>query len=56
MAMRAVSPPNSGEETKEQGKEDDILILEEAVDELEGSFGDDCYPSPPEWDDRAAED
>jgi hypothetical protein len=47
---------DSGEETKEEGKEDEIVVLEEAVDELEGCYGDNCYPAPVEWDDRPNED
>jgi hypothetical protein len=31
---------DSGEETKEEGKEDELVILEEAIDKLEG-----CYPA-----------
>ena len=36
-----VTTQDSGEETKEEGKEDEIVILEEAVDAVE-------------WDDRPA--
>jgi hypothetical protein len=45
------SSQDSGEESKEDGE----MLIEGAVDELEGS-DDDCHPSTLEWDDRPAKD
>jgi hypothetical protein len=56
MGMSSVATQDSGEETKEEAKEDELVILEEAVNKLEGCFGDDCYPASPEWDYHDAKD
>jgi hypothetical protein len=45
----SVTTHYNGKETKEEGKEDEILIIEEAADNLEGCFGDNCYPLALEW-------
>jgi hypothetical protein len=52
----SVTTQDSGEETKEEGEEDEIVILEDAVEELEGCFGDNCYPAPAEWDNCTTKD
>jgi hypothetical protein len=55
MVQSSFSTQESGEETKEEEKEDEI-VLQEAVDKLAGCFGDDCYPSDPERDNCTTKD
>jgi hypothetical protein len=56
--------PQEAKEDESQGEVEEMVsetrVLEEAVDELEGCFGNGVYPLAPEWapvwDDRPAED